>query len=67
MSEQDLIELKEVLGNITTHIPEHQAGYIWRMYNIVDGDHGPQPCMCGSAGKYWKAAVDSLNKYIKGK
>ena len=67
MSEQELIELKEVLASITTHIPENQAGYIWKMYSQVDGDHGAQPCMCSSAGKHWKAAVDTLNNYIKGK
>jgi hypothetical protein len=67
LSEEELKELKEVLAGITTHIPENQAGYIWRMYNQVGGDHGAQPCMCSSAGKHWKAAVDTLNNYIKGK
>jgi hypothetical protein len=65
LSEEEFKELREVLNTITTHIPEHQAGYIWRMYNKVGGDHGGQPCMCSSAAKHWKAAIDYLNNYIK--
>jgi hypothetical protein len=65
LSEEEFKELRETLNTITTHIPENQAGYIWRMYNKIGGDHGSQPCMCGSAAKYWKAAVDTLNDYIK--
>jgi len=49
MSEEELKELKEILSTITTHIPEHQASYVWRMYSKVAGDKGNQPCMCGSA------------------
>ena len=64
---KELEDLKEVLASITTHIPEHQAGYIWDMYNKIDGNHGARPCMCSSAGKYWKAAVDELRNYIKDK
>ena len=68
MSEQELKELKEVLSTITTHIPEHQAGYIWSQYKAVTGgDKGNQPCMCGSAAKYWKEAIDTLRNYIKDK
>jgi hypothetical protein len=65
LSQEEFNGLKEVLSTITTHIPEHQAGYIWDMYNKVDGNHGSRPCMCGSAARHWKAAVDSLNNYIK--
>jgi uncharacterized protein YchJ len=65
LSELELKELKDVMSTISTHIPEHQAGYIWTMYNKLGGDHGNQPCMCGSASKYWKAAVDFLNDYLK--
>jgi hypothetical protein len=35
------------------------------MYNKIDGNHGGRPCTCSSAAKYWKAAVDTLNNYIK--
>lgn len=66
LSPEELNELKEVMSGITTHIPEHRMGYIWNMYNKVSGNsHGPQPCACSSAAKYWRAAVDELNSYIK--
>lgn len=67
LSSEELNHLKEVLGTITTHIPEHQAGYIWDMYTKIDGNHGSRPCMCSSAAKFWKAAVDTLKNYIKDK
>ena len=67
MNEEELKELKEILSTITTHIPEHQASYVWRMYSKVAGDKGNQPCMCGSAAKYWKQAIDTLRNYVKDK
>lgn len=67
LSEVELNELKEVLENITTHIPENKAVYVWDTYTKISGDKGPRPCMCSSAGKYWKAAVDELRNYIKDK
>ena len=65
LSEEELKELKEVVDSISTHIPENQASYVWRMYNRIEGDHGSQPCMCSSAAKHWKAAFDALNNYVK--
>jgi hypothetical protein len=64
LSQEQFLELKQVLSTIDAYIPEHQAGYIWDMYTKIAGDHGGRPCMCGSAGKYWKAAVDTLRKYV---
>lgn len=64
LSKEEFNELVNVMNTITTHIPEHQMGYIWKTYNRIAGDHGPQPCACSSAAKYWRAAVDELNLYI---
>jgi len=66
LSLEELQELKETMSGITTHIPEHKMGYIWNTYNRISGDNkGPQPCACASAAKYWRAAVDELNLYLK--
>lgn len=65
LSKEEFDQLRSVMDTITTHIPEHQTGYIWDMYNKIDGNHGARPCMCSSAAKYWKAAVDTLNNYIQ--
>jgi hypothetical protein len=66
LSSEELQELKETMSGITTHIPEHKMGYIWNTYNRISGDNkGPQPCACASAAKYWRAAVDELNLYLK--
>ena len=66
LSSEELQELKETMSGITTHIPEHKMGYVWNTYNRISGDNkGPQPCACASAAKYWRAAVDELNLYLK--
>lgn len=66
LSPEEYNQLKEVMSTITTHIPEHQLGYIWNTYNKVSGDNkGAQPCACASSAKYWRAAVDALNLYLK--
>lgn len=65
LTKEEFDKLVEVMDTITTNIPEHLTGYIWDTYNKVDGDHGPRPCTCSSAAKYWRAAVDSLRSYVK--
>lgn len=66
LSQEEMTELREVMSGITTHIPEHKMGYIWNTYNRISGDNrGPQPCACSSSAKYWRAAVDALNLYLK--
>jgi hypothetical protein len=65
LTKEQFIELREVMNTITTHIPDHQTGYIWDMYNKIDGNHGGKPCTCSSSARYWRAAVDTLKNYVK--
>lgn len=67
LNEVELTELKSILSEITTRIPENRAGYIWNTFNKIRGLHEPTPCMCQSSAGHWVRAIDSLRDYIKDK
>ena len=67
LNEKELDDLKSILKQITTRLPEDKAQYIWNTFNHIRGEKEPQPCMCGSSGAHWKRAVDFLHDYIKNK
>ena len=65
-SAEEILEIKNIINSITTHIPEHQMGWVWNTYNVIKGGTaGPQPCACGSSAKYWRAAVEEIRNYVK--
>jgi hypothetical protein len=65
LSEANVIRLKEILSKVSSHLPEHDAPFIWNMYNDTRGVAERQPCMCGSAGRYWGEAVQHLKNWLK--
>ena len=67
LNEKELDDLKSILKQITTRLPEDKAQYIWNTFNHIRGEKEPQPCMCGSSGAHWKRAVDFLHDYVKNK
>jgi hypothetical protein len=67
LNEKELEDLKSILKQITTRLPEDKAYYVWNTFNHIRGEHEPQPCMCGSSGAHWKRAVDFLHDYVKNK
>lgn len=67
LNEKELEELKGVLSQIKTRLPENLAHYIWNTFNHIRGEREPMPCMCGSSGHHWKRAVDFLTVYVKDK
>lgn len=58
-------ELVKTLSEITTHIPEQTAPFIWNNYKHISGSNENQPCMCGSSANLWRKAVDTIREYIK--
>ena len=64
LSKEEIEELKVVLSEITTHIPNHRTHYIWSTYKVITGSKEPTPCQCGSSAGHWRKAVDSLRLYI---
>jgi hypothetical protein len=67
LNEQELTELKEVLTQITTRIPENKAGYVWNTFNQIRGESEKQPCMCQSSAGHWIRAIDTLRNYVNNK
>jgi hypothetical protein len=67
LNEKEFEDLKSILSQITTRLPEDKAHYVWNTFNHIRGEHEPQPCMCGSSGAHWKRAVDFLHDYVKNK
>jgi len=67
LTPEELVHLKGVLEQIGSHLPTNHAPYVWDMFNRLNGTNTPRPCTCGSAGRYWKEAVDFLFNYVKGK
>lgn len=67
LNETELNELKDVLAQITTRIPEDKAGYVWNTYNQITGGREPQPCMCQSSAGHWVRAINTLRNYITNK
>lgn len=62
---EEFKELVEFSNSITTHIPEHKAGYAWDNYRKINNTTENQPCMCGSSAGLWRKAMDTIRAYIK--
>jgi len=62
---EEFKQLKETIDSIKTHLPENLTNYIWNNYKLISGEKGPQPCACGSSGKYWALAVDTIRGYVE--
>lgn len=63
-TEEAYIELKQIASTIKDYIPEDKASYIWNNFKLISGDKSNQPCMCGSAAKYWGGAMNTIRDFI---
>jgi hypothetical protein len=64
IGEENFNKLVGILDKITSHLPEHDAPFIWNMYNDTRGVAEKQPCTCGSAGRYWGEATQHLKSWV---
>lgn len=63
-TEKAYIELKQIASTIKDYIPEDKASYVWNNFKLLSGDKSNQPCMCGSAAKYWGGAMNTIRDFI---
>lgn len=63
-TEDEYNELKSVMKDITTHIPNDRMGWVWGNHNKILKTNEPQPCSCGSAAANWKRAADTIRNFI---
>lgn len=66
-TEAEYNELKTIVNNITTHIPNDKMVYIWNNYKKLTGSTEATPCSCGSAAGHWKRAVETIRNFISQK
>lgn len=64
-TEDELKELREVIGSITDRIPQDKVSYVWNNYKRISGDKAPQPCTCKSSGGLWSKALQTIVTYLK--
>jgi len=63
---EELKELKEVIGSITNRIPQDKVGFIWNNYKRISGDKSNQPCTCKSSAGLWGKALETIRTYLGG-
>ena len=63
-TEAEYKELKEIMNNITTHIPNDRMGWVWGNHNRILKTNEAQPCSCGSASNLWLRAANTIRDFI---
>lgn len=63
--ESEYMELKDIIGQITTHIPTDRMSWIWSNHNKISKTNEPQPCACGSAAGHWQRATQTIRNFVE--
>jgi hypothetical protein len=58
-------QMKDFLASIKDYMPEDKAVYVWDSFQRISGDTSNRPCTCGSAGKHWGNAINTMREYVK--
>jgi hypothetical protein len=66
-TEAEYVELKSIMNDIITHIPNDRMGWVWGNHNKILKTNEPQPCSCGSAAANWKRAAETIRNFISQK
>ena len=65
-TEEELKELKEVVGSMT-HLQEHQSNFIWNNYKRIANTNERQPCFCKASAGLWAKAVNTIRQFLDDK
>jgi hypothetical protein len=66
-SREEFIEMRDIMKDIVTHIPNDRMGWVWGNHNKILKTNEPQPCSCGSAAANWKRAAETIRNFISQK
>ena len=66
-TESEYNELKNIMNQITTHIPNDKMSWLWSNHNRILKTNEPQPCSCGSAAGHWRRAAETVRNFISQK
>jgi len=64
-TKEEIKDIKDKLSQIGSHIPSNLATWVWGTYLTISGHKENQPCTCGSAGKHWRRAVETISAYVR--
>jgi hypothetical protein len=64
-SEEEYKKLIDILSNVTSHLPEAHAPFIWNAFNGIRNATEPQPCTCASSGAHWGRAIGELRLWLR--
>jgi hypothetical protein len=63
-TEQEYIELKNIMSSITTHIPNDRMNWVWNNHNKILNTNEPIVCSCKSAANHWVRAAGTIRNFI---
>ena len=66
-TKEEIQEMKLVMEEVRSRIPNNRIDFIWNKSQDILGTKVAKPCSCGSAAKYWRDAVNTINEYLKDK
>jgi|TARA_R110000824_G_scaffold105031_4_gene248788 hypothetical protein len=66
-TKEQIEEMKSVMLEVKNRIPNNRIDFIWNKSQDILGTKVAKPCSCGSAAKYWRDAVNTINEYLKDK
>lgn len=64
-TEEEVSEMKEVIGNIGTHLSPEVAGWVWDKYTKIINKNEKKPCMCGKSAQHWRRGVETIRAFVK--
>lgn len=64
-TQEEYIQLCEIILPIKEFIPSNHLDFIWNSYLKIEAKRESRPCSCGSAAGLWKKAVEVNKEFIK--
>jgi len=61
---EEFQQVKDVVARVVDRLPEHDAPFIWTMFNKLRDEREPQPCTCASSGAHWGRAIGYLREWL---
>ena len=63
-TEGEYIELKSIMKDITSHIPNDKMDWVWGNHNRILKTNEAQPGSCGRASNLWIRATETIRNFI---
>jgi hypothetical protein len=64
LTREEFEQVKDVVSRVVDRLPEHDAPFIWTIFNKLRNATEPQPCTCASSGAHWGRAIGHLREWL---